>query len=383
MYIMESRLDHLYRSILLTKFFTRGWGNPDHLEQIIKLRKLVGDRRTAPTEYLKDYKKKFTITKEEKTEDAILLTGYFPTPVTSYLPDICPPEIKKAHFQVVIPRDTPTGPKPLVLQFAGTGDHFFWKRRNLMAVPMVKERKVASIILENPYYGLRKPKGQLRSSLHYVSDLFLMGACIIMESQILMRWAQEEGFGPLCCHGISMGGNMACLAASSWPLPVGLVPCLSWTSGSVTFCQGVMSKAIPWELMREQLSRVEEYKKNVWSLVDSPEFDSEKRYISKHRVEERKNCQALHFMRGLMDECTHLGNYSTPVDTDLVELVLADFDAYQPRQGVVPLQDLWPGCRTRTIREGHIKSYLLNQHVFRTAIYDVLDRIVIKYPHSY
>jgi len=252
-----------------------------------------------------------------------------------------------------------------------------------MAVPMVKERKVASIILENPYYGLRKPKGQLRSSLHYVSDLFLMGACIIMESQILMRWAQEEGFGPLCCHGISMGGNMACLAASSWPLPVGLVPCLSWTSGSVTFCQGVMSKAIPWELMREQLSRVEEYKKNVWSLVDSPEFDSEKRYSSKHRVEERKNCQALHFMRGLMDECTHLGNYSTPVDTDLVELVLADFDAYQPRQGVVPLQDLWPGCRTRTIREGHIKSYLLNQHVFRTAIYDVLDRIVIKYPHSY
>jgi len=75
MYIMESRLDHLYRSILLTKFFTRGWGNPDHLQQIIKLRKLVGDRRTAPTEYLMDYKKKFTITKEEKTEDAILLTG--------------------------------------------------------------------------------------------------------------------------------------------------------------------------------------------------------------------------------------------------------------------------------------------------------------------
>jgi hypothetical protein len=33
---MESRLDHLYRSVLLTKFFTRGWGHPDHLQQIIK-----------------------------------------------------------------------------------------------------------------------------------------------------------------------------------------------------------------------------------------------------------------------------------------------------------------------------------------------------------
>ena len=39
--------------------------------------------------------------------------------------------------------------------------------------------------LENPYYGLRKPKGQLRSALHYVSDLFVMGAALIIEAQVL------------------------------------------------------------------------------------------------------------------------------------------------------------------------------------------------------
>ena len=27
--------------------------------------------------------------------------------------------------------------------------------------------------------------------------------------------------------------------------------------------------------------------------------------------------------RGLMDECTHLGNYSQPMDPDLVEMVVA------------------------------------------------------------
>jgi hypothetical protein len=37
---------------------------------------------------------------------------------------------------------------------------------------------------ENPYYGLRKPKDQLRSSLHYVSDLFVMGGCLLLESQV-------------------------------------------------------------------------------------------------------------------------------------------------------------------------------------------------------
>ncbi len=52
-----------------------------------------------------------------------------------------------------------------------------------------------------------------------------------------MKWAEKQGLGPLCCHGISMGGHMASLAASAWPKPISLVPCLAWTSASVTFCQ--------------------------------------------------------------------------------------------------------------------------------------------------
>jgi hypothetical protein len=71
---MGSRLDHLYRSILLTKFFTRGWGQPDHLLKIIKLRKLLGNRSTAQV-LLSNNNTKITITKEEKQDGAILLTG--------------------------------------------------------------------------------------------------------------------------------------------------------------------------------------------------------------------------------------------------------------------------------------------------------------------
>lgn len=33
---MGSRLDQVYRSILLTRFYTRGWGRPDTLSRIIK-----------------------------------------------------------------------------------------------------------------------------------------------------------------------------------------------------------------------------------------------------------------------------------------------------------------------------------------------------------
>ena len=53
----------------------------------------------------------------------------------------------------------------------------------------------------------------------------------------MLNWAEKQGFGPLCCHGISMGGHMASLAATAWAKPICLVPCLAWTSGSSTFCQ--------------------------------------------------------------------------------------------------------------------------------------------------
>ena len=218
-----------------------------------------------------------------------------------------------------------------------------------MALPLARERGVGSLLLENPYYGLRKPRAQLRSSLHHVSDLFIMGAALILEAHVLLSWAERQGCWPLACHGISMGGHMASLAASAWPKPVALVPCLAWTSGSVTFCQGVMSGAIPWHLLAAQR---EEVAKEVWQLVDSPEFDSERRFLAypdyrprplQGQPGEEQVAQALDLMRGLMDECTHLANYAAPRDPDLVELVVAKYDAYQPRRGVRPLHEVPSG----------------------------------------
>lgn len=400
---MESRLDQIYRSVILTKFFTKGWGHPDTLKKILSLRKILSVRENVPA-YLTT-NSRFTLTKEEKQDGCTLIDGYFESPLAVILPDVLPRECARAHFQAVLPEVWPGPRRPVVLQLAGTGDHFFWRRRTLMAKPLVKERGVGSILLENPYYGLRKPKDQLRSSLHYVSDLFVMGACLILESQVILKWAEEQGLGPLCCHGISMGGHMASLAASTWPRPISLVPCLAWTSASVTFCQGVMAQAINWKQLREQYESMEEYKTQVWDLVRSPEFElrglsgaadnmflqdsflspSSRLQLSHFRnstssSQQRTNIEAFIFMRGLMDECTHLGNYSIPVDTELIEMVAAEYDAYQPRRGVTPLNQLWPGSKIRYVKKGHVSSYLFNQSAFRQAIYDSLDRYVAKYP---
>lgn len=77
-----------------------------------------------------------------------------------------------------------------------------------MVKPLLKAG-IGAIILENPFYGLRKPKDQLRSSLHYVSDIFVMGGCLILESLVLLNWCEKLGFGPLGITGISMGGHVS------------------------------------------------------------------------------------------------------------------------------------------------------------------------------
>jgi hypothetical protein len=44
-----SRLDTIYRSFLLSRFFTKGWGKPEHLRRIFEFRRLLGQRNVALT----------------------------------------------------------------------------------------------------------------------------------------------------------------------------------------------------------------------------------------------------------------------------------------------------------------------------------------------
>ena len=90
--------------------------------------------------------------------------------------------------------------------------------------------------------------------------------------------------------------------------------------------------------------------------------------------------EAVYFMRGIMDECTHLRNYDVPLDTSLIYIVVAENDAYQPREGIAALPDIWPGAKIQYIEgKGHVLSYLTRQNVFRNAIYSCIDSYVEKY----
>lgn len=466
-----SRLDHLYRSLLLTKFFTKGWGKPENLKRLFEFRKVMSCREAC--QHLVSADHPVHIDLDEIHKECRIIEGHFESPFCKHLPGIMPPETETARFQMILPKVWPeSGKRPVCVHLAGTGDHYYWRRRTLLARPLLKEAGIASILLENPFYGVRKPHQQLRSSLHNVSDLFVMGGALVLESLVLFHWCERQGYGPLGITGISMGGHMASLAATNWHKPVSLVPILSWSTASSVFTEGVMSEAIPWKVLQAQYFSDSTYEDEIAKLVHSPEENaknvafqlgrtfarsypdcvsdmellqeklmstsSEKNSAravdaaavhpvtnkspvvsmespgsaqyhtsvplsasTQHPNETAYNegaghhaysdwlqtfrsnsspCDSvLHFMRGVMDECTHLGNFSRPVDTSLVIVVVAKSDAYIPRDRVLSITDLWPGAEVRYVDTGHIAAYLFKQSVFRQAIIDAFERQFSKY----
>lgn len=42
-----------------------------------------------------------------------------------------------------------------------------------------------------------------------------MGACLILECFVLLKWCEKQGFGPLGITGVSMGGHVSIQSALS------------------------------------------------------------------------------------------------------------------------------------------------------------------------
>ncbi|XP_070465217.1 protein ABHD18 isoform X3 [Equus przewalskii] len=395
-----SKLDILYRRLLLTKLFIRGWGRPEDLKRLFEFRKVIGNRERCQNLVSSDYP--VYIDKIEEQSDCKILDGHFVSPMAHYVPDIMPTE---------------------------------------------------SVIAR-------------RSSLKNVSDLFVMGGALVLESAALLHWLEREGYGPLGMTGISMGGHMASLAVSNWPKPMPLIPCLSWSTASGVFTTGVLSKSINWRELEKQYYTQTVYEEEIIHMLEycgTDSFKMGKEFVKRfpssedkltnlnlvsrtlnldmmdqvmspkpaechkssktsisatseglllqdtskmecfnqtlstnkssymscnpqsHHLlskEQRRNNlqkESLIFMKGVMDECTHVANFSVPVDPSLIIVVQAKEDAYIPRTGVRSLQEIWPGCEIRYLEGGHISAYLFKQGLFRRAIYDAFERFLHKY----
>ncbi|XP_052585897.1 protein ABHD18 isoform X2 [Peromyscus californicus insignis] len=237
-----SKLDILYRRLLLTKLFIRGWGRPEDLKRLFEFRKMIGNRERCQNLVSHDYP--VHIDKVEEQSDCKILDGHFVSPMAHYVPGIMPIESVIARFQFIVPKEWNSRYRPVCIHLAGTGDH-----------------------------EAQGPSAR-RSSLKNVSDLFVMGGALILESAALLHWLEREGYGPLGMTGISMGGHMASLAVSNWPKPMPLIPCLSWSTASGVFTTGVLSKSINWRELEKQYYTQTVYEEEIIHMLEYCGTDS-------------------------------------------------------------------------------------------------------------
>lgn len=85
-----SKLDILYRRLLLTKLFIRGWGRPEDLKRLFEFRKMIGNRERCQNLVSSDYP--VHIDKVEEQSDCKILDGHFVSPMAHYVPGIMPIE---------------------------------------------------------------------------------------------------------------------------------------------------------------------------------------------------------------------------------------------------------------------------------------------------
>ena len=158
--------------------------------------------------------------------------------------------------------------QPVAVLLAGTGEQGFSRRRQLVALPLARAG-IASVILESPYYGSRRPPAQVASKLRSMVDLPLLGRMTIEETRSLVRWLRmrrgvstgdsdggggggggggdadaEDRYGAVVLSGVSMGGLHAAMTASLLPpswRDVGMASWLGPPSGAAVFTRGALA----------------------------------------------------------------------------------------------------------------------------------------------
>ncbi|KAF6158670.1 hypothetical protein GIB67_040184 [Kingdonia uniflora] len=337
-------LDHIYgacvhRTKLSTPFFSRGWGGAklDHLETMIK--QLFPDfaAQNWPPAVIQP---NWTTVWETKT--ACLKEGVFRTPCDEQLLEALPPESHNARVAFLAPKFVSPHKMACVVHLAGTGDHTF-ERRLRLGGPLLKEN-IATMVLESPFYGQRRPSLQRGSKLLCVSDLLLLGRVTIDEARSLLYWLDSDaGFGKTGVCGLSMGGVHAAMVGSLHPTPVATLPFLSPHSAAVAFCEGILKHGTAWNALKEDgasltLEEVRERMRSVLSLTDVTRFP-------------------------------------IPKSPEAVIFVGATDDGYIPKHSVLQFQKAWPGSEVRWVTGGHVSSFLLHNDEFRRAIVDALNRL--------
>ncbi len=292
-----------------SRAFADGWGD----ERLVALLGASVPDEPAPVEPV--------VGEPRRVGDLLFADGSFPSPC----PELPGPS-RVARFVQVTPTD---GSNRAVVLLAAWGEHGYLRRLSLAR--RLAAGGVSSIVLENPFYGSRRPHPD--PVIRSVADFALMGWAAVAEARSLMAWLSQRG--EVGVAGFSMGGNTAALAGASMPIPVAIAPLAPSPSPGPVWMEGVISRSVTWSALGA---------------------DGRRR------------------LAGALGSASVLSIAARP-HTGHAVLVGAAADGYVPRQATLALHAHWPGSELRWVEAGHGTLIWRHKAALARAILDSLARV--------
>lgn len=256
-------------------------------------------------------------------------SGSFRSPAAAALP------AQSARAQVEHWRLTRASPTCLIL--AATAEEGTMRRRPLAR--WLASQGIASLILENPFYGARRPSGQRGPLLRTVADQFAMNLATVVEACALLRTFHLQGCD-VGVTGYSQGGVMAAFAGALSPFSVALVPRGAACSVEPVFTAEALSQSMHWDVLAREAGGID--------------------------AARRRFAEALTAVR--------LDRHPPPHDPARAILVSSRDDGFIPPREAERLHAHWPGSELRWTQGGHITGLVLHHGVHRKALLDAFAR---------
>ncbi|MEL6340067.1 MAG: alpha/beta hydrolase family protein [Myxococcota bacterium] len=238
-----------------------------------------------------------------------------------------PEASRTARFEWIQPDEHHAG--AVVLHLAASGEVGFFARR-LLARRLLRFG-IASFILENPFYGSRRPSGQTHAALRSVRDQFAMNFATVEEGRAILQTLKDMGYSYLGVTGYSQGGVMAAFCAALTDFPVAVAARGMADSVADLFTRDNFSQIVLWDRL----------------AIDC---GSEKR--------------ARHVFRRAL-EVVRVSQFPPPLCPEAAILLASRYDRFIDPGEARRLHRHWRGSELRWLTAGHVTGLFLNvnQHV--------------------
>lgn len=223
----------------------------------------------------------------------------------------------------------------LAIGFASFNDHGY-RTRTEMVRPLIRGG-TAVALLENPFYGSRRPH-PTNQPMRTVADLLTMGAAAVWEGQSLASSLSRGADWLIGFFGYSMGGNITALAAATAPFPVACAALAASHSPGPVFTEGALRAAVAWDALGGEAS--------VGELA---------RVLGSASV--------LRF--------------PAPPWARSAVILSPTADGYIPEHAVRDLHEHWPGSKFEHVAGGHASVLMWHRRALAKAISESFDRLEV------